>query len=342
VEDVIMWSRKDRSGFTLIELLVVIAIIAVLIGLLLPAVQKVREAAARAKCQNNLKQIALGAHNYASTNNALPPGYLGSYPNLAVPLPNTPQASASGAYGYTTATSPPYQYVGVMALMLPYMEQDALYRQMQSAGGANTFNLTGVAPFWYDNIGLRALAETKIPSLICPSDTTDSTQSLWLTFHTQSEHPFLNAISLNANVNMGFTDYVGCSGYLGTSPGTTNARYKGAMLNRTSVSLAELTAADGSSNTFLFGESIASTIGGTRRLTWMGGAIQVLTWGLPDPPNFYNFSSLHSGVILFAMGDGSIRGVRKGSVFPDLNFWEAVYGGGFKDGQVNNPSLISN
>jgi prepilin-type N-terminal cleavage/methylation domain-containing protein len=114
-----MVRTSRRSGFTLIELLVVIAIIGVLISLLLPAVQKVREAANRISCQNNLKQIALGAHNYHDTHKRLPSGNLGPQPKDV----------------YNVGANFNGQYIGLLAQLLPYVEQDNMYRALQATGG---------------------------------------------------------------------------------------------------------------------------------------------------------------------------------------------------------------
>jgi len=208
---ILLKTDRTRSAFTLVELLVVIAIIGALVALLLPAVQSAREAARRMKCQNHLKQIGLGLHNYHDVQGGLPPGGM---------------ATASSAQANDG--------MGFHVFLLPYVEQDALFRQ---------FNAT----LPYNAAPNRDLGATKVSLYLCPSA---------INLYTE------NASENAATGGKGWTTHY--HGNMGPND-LTNNRYEviqstnggqarqGVLGRDTKTRLAEIT--DGTSNTFLVGET---------------------------------------------------------------------------------------
>ncbi len=288
--------RRRSSGFTLIELLVVIAIIAILIGLLLPAVQKVRDAAARAKCQNNLKQLGLAAFNYESANGKFPPGV------------NLPFTTTVG--GGKKSAGPVYagKFESLFEFLLPYIEQDNLYHQLNFA-----------VDQYGNSAGPTTPAATIIPTLLCPADP-GSQQTTFVTG--------------------GVTHFFGANSY-GGNPGvygffTTTMDQTGIFYINSSVKIASIT--DGTSNTLMFGERnrvdpIYQQVYGTPidvRSGWawtntlpgfdyLFGAAEPINWlmptaALPNDPGFLYedlrmscYGSFHSGGANFCSCDGSVK-----------------------------------
>jgi prepilin-type N-terminal cleavage/methylation domain-containing protein/prepilin-type processing-associated H-X9-DG protein len=293
-------SRRSRPAFTLIEILVVIAIVAVLIGLLLPAIQKVREAAFRMSCQNNLKQLGLAAHNYHGDHQAFPPGYLG---------PRNPQMT----WDNSPSTSPYWQWyrsashVGVIAFLLPYLEQGTISGRVEI-----DWNSTRQ---WTQNANNLSMAQCPIKVLQCPSDDLYGGVSVGVvtTHHLDPSWGVIFlfysiATSPQAANSTGLTNYAGVTGATAYS-----TRWEGMFSNRSRTRLTDVP--DGTSNTLLFGEGLGAVTNGRRELawTWIGVGVVPTGAGLRGPSDAprSSFSSRHPGVVQFCFADGSVRGLRR-------------------------------
>ena len=302
-----MRTSSHRGAFTLIELLVVIAIIGLLMALLLPAVQRVREAANKMLCGSNLRQIAIASHNYHNDFKKLPPGYYGPIPNDATP------------FDYTQN-----QHTGVLVFLLPYMEADNLYKSMTDLG---TIDRPGPESFTFTTNN-QTLAQTTLKFYTCPSDTLLIEVPAYganRNYHALSD-PFNTILSdiLPSPLadTIGRTNYVGVDGCLGDGGGFFG-KWTGILGNRTKFTLGNITVLDGTSNTLLFGESLGGTGVPTRDFVnpwWSVGAVPTM-FGLGKAnleeysggAAWYRFSSRHAAGVQFAMGDASIRTVRFGA-----------------------------
>jgi prepilin-type N-terminal cleavage/methylation domain-containing protein/prepilin-type processing-associated H-X9-DG protein len=297
-------THRSRRGFTLIELLVVIAIIAILIGLLLPAVQKIREAANRMSCSNKIKQIGLAVHNHHDTLSKLP-----------------------NAYDARTGLS-------WHVMILPYIEQDNLYRQFDQTNASFSHAITGRnTPH-----GL-----VKLPAYQCPSSPLKE-QAFGAPNNSNGPSDLIPA---NTGQPAAIPHYYGVNGPRGTNP-TTNQPYpvgtgthegvpvatSGMFQRDGNLTFAAVT--DGLSNTMMIAEmSWVSPLYGTRYRTWVRGGEEyagvvtgrpafvvscrnvtngingMQTANLIVPYNDVPFGSQHPGGMNVGLGDGSVRFLRQ-------------------------------
>ncbi len=250
-----------RRAFTLIELLVVIAIIAILIGLLLPAVQKVREAAARMSCTNNLKQIGLALHNYHDANNRFPPGYIDGNTNSSSTPAGTPNNDVGPGWGWAS-------------FLLPYLEQGNVYNQINFSQGVG--------------IGVNVqISQQPLTIFQCPSDP------------LQDAFPVYDSTFTTPIATVAHGNYVGCNGWVEVFnnaggnfpggvgndglPGTTGPAANGLFYRNSRTKIASVT--DGLSNTIFVGERSSNH----SPSTWTGAVTggRCPAWMAVQPPAPY-------------------------------------------------------
>jgi prepilin-type N-terminal cleavage/methylation domain-containing protein len=309
---------QQRDGFTLIELLVVIAIIAILIGLLLPAVQKVRAASARTQCSNNLKQLALGVHDFHDVHQTFPPNSIYSY----------------------DPTKPNWSW---LAHILPHVEQKALFDDARvEAKPANNINQS------------LPQIRTRVKLFLCPSDP-DATSGPFMAAPSNYDmiDPVLGPLQYeptcykaNVGANWG-GDAPGGPLWWGTDPMWCNAdptnpdpktTYDGCafgngVMYETNAPKNLLNIADGTANTFLIGEAL---VGKDLMNAWCHMDNSIGTCAMPPncknpatgqdyPPgdwwNHFGFTSAHTGGVQFAMTDGSVQFINDGI---DLKLYRAL------------------
>lgn len=298
-------NSRRLKAFTLIELLVVIAIIAVLIALLLPAVQQAREAARRAACRNNMKQLGLAMHNYHSSFNSFPPGWVGRG------NPGDPDGQVAG--------------FGWMAHLLPMLDQSPLYSSMD-------FNVAISTP----GANLKAI-QTILPLARCPSETAPARMLNpgILSVDNQGVSNYVGSVGIGQIAGSGSlaTD---------TAQNPTGQTNGGIFFRNSNVGMAHIT--DGTSNTIMLGERLVIRSPASAPMTlcfWAGDpeaepccgatAVDILStagFGIKDFVSFLavrsgintgnpvtgsptptggDFSSRHTGGCHMVMGDGSVK-----------------------------------
>jgi prepilin-type N-terminal cleavage/methylation domain-containing protein len=279
---------RSRQGFTLIELLVVIAIIAILIALLVPAVQKVRAAAARTPCSNNLKQIGLACHGYHDAFKRLPQGYVCNAKNQPQP-------------GWVWSV-----------LILPYLEQDALYKNLNPDLQTPNGPPYPVAP------ANAALTQNPLPTYLCPSDVNNNTINVWYDNYAKSNYACNRAIfgpnfNTNGPLNLKLTDI---------TDGTSNTIMVGERDSyQTFAAIWIAGRSPGKDN------STASFEGRPGK-----GLNKPYKAAGPFPPNsgdnVFNFaarlewSSQHTGEVGFVFADGSVHFLQEGIDADPTDNWD--------------------